>query len=118
MVLVLAGLAGEAAGERDTNKLFDELLNANLGRLDRMAASGDGGTYYRFSYVLEATLAQYEGTRETKYLEQALAWAESMIASARITDIHGLRNWAGRWASPHASHPIAHQLDDLQGAES
>jgi hypothetical protein len=120
MILLFSALAGCvagcAAGEPDSNKLFDELLSENLPRLDRMAASGDGGTYYRFSYVMEATLAQYEGTGDTKYLQQVLMWAETMVAAARITDAHGMRNWSGRWASPHASERIAYQLDDLQAA--
>jgi hypothetical protein len=116
IALIFAGLAGQASGETDASGLFDRLLNDNLDRLNRMAASGDGRKYYTFSYVMEGTLAQYEATRDTRYLEQVLVWAESMIASARVVDIHGLRNWSGRWVSQHASSPIAHQLDDLQGA--
>jgi uncharacterized protein YyaL (SSP411 family) len=105
-----------AAGDAVNKKLFDELLNENSAQVNRMAASGNGGMYYRFSYVMEATLAQYEGTGDTKYLERVLTWAETMISAARIIDSHGMRNWAGRWASPHASQRIAYQLDDLQGA--
>jgi hypothetical protein len=64
-----------ARGESDESKLFDGLLNESLPQLNRMAASGDGRIYYTFSYVMEATLAQYEGTRDRKYLEQVLRWA-------------------------------------------
>jgi hypothetical protein len=114
IMLVLANMAGPTSAETDATKLFDRLLSGNLDRLNRMASSGDGSTYYTFSYVLEGTLAQYEGTQDTRYLEQVLAWSESMIAAATIVDIHGKRNWAGRWVSPHAAGPIAYQLEDLQ----
>jgi hypothetical protein len=116
IMLLLTGLAGQATGGDDTRQLFDGLLNENLTQLNRMAASGDGRTYYTFSYVLESTLAQYEATRDKKYLEQVLAWAESMIAAASVVDVHGRRNWSGRWVSPYASSPISYHLDDLQGA--
>jgi hypothetical protein len=115
-MLFLTGLAGQASGDDNSSRLFDRLLNENLTQLNRMAASGDGRTYYRFSYVLESTLSQYEATQNNKYLEQVLAWAESMITAARVVDDHGMRNWSGRWLSPYASVPISYQLDDLQGA--
>jgi hypothetical protein len=108
--------ASDAHGENQTAKLFDDLLRDNVQEFNRMARSGDGRTYYRFSYVLDGTLAQYEGTADTKYLEQVLLWADSMIAAAKIIDDRGTRSWSGPWMSPYGPTPIAYMLDELQGA--
>ena len=84
--------------------------------MDTLAISGDGPTYYAFSYILGGTLAMFEGTRDIKYLEQTLRWAETMMASAKIIDHQGKKNWSGKWSSPWASTSIAYQLEDLQGS--
>jgi hypothetical protein len=58
----------------------------------------------------------FEGTHDVKYLEQMLKWAETMMASAKIVDYQGKKNWAGEYSSTFASVPIAYMLDDLQSS--
>lgn len=94
---------------------FDSVHQSTAASLDGMAASGDGPTYYTFSYPFDGILGMFEGTRDPKYLEKALAWGEQMVAGAKIIDIHGKRNWKGTWNSPYASTPITHQLYEFQG---
>jgi len=120
--LLASGCAGRVDGAtrrltlNDYQKYFDRVHADNASLLRRQAASGDGHTYYTFSYALEGALAMYEGTGELKYLEQVLDWAETMVSTATIVDTQGKHNWNGRWASPHADRPIASMLDELQGS--
>jgi hypothetical protein len=95
---------------------FDAVSSANKSWMDGQAISGKGLTYYDFSYILGGTLAMFEGTGDVKYLDQTLRWADSMMASAKIVDYQGKKNWSGAWSSPWASTPIAYMLEDLQGA--
>jgi hypothetical protein len=95
---------------------FDTVSAANKSSLDGQAMSGYGPTYYNFSYILGGTLAMFEGTHDVKYLEQMLAWAETMMASAKVVDYQGKKNWSGTWSSTWASVPIAGMLEDLQGS--
>lgn len=96
--------------------IFDNTYAAYKGEFDSMAASGDGDTYYTFSYVLDGTISMFEATKDTKYLEQALSWAETMVSKATIIDSNGNKNWKGVWQSPYSPTPISYQLDDLQGS--
>jgi hypothetical protein len=95
---------------------FDGVHQSAASSLNAVAASGDGWTYYNFSYAFDGILGMFEGTRDVKYLNQALVWAEQMVASATIVDIHGKRNWRGTWQSPYSATPITHQLFEFQGA--
>lgn len=96
--------------------IYDTEYQNNKAVFDSMAASGDAGTYYTFQYALGGTLSLYEATRDAKYLERALAWAETMVSKAAIMDSNGNRNWSGAWSSRYSPTPIAHQLQDLQGS--
>jgi len=96
--------------------IYDTEYQNSKAVLDSMAASGDAETYYTFQYALGGTLSLYEATRDVKYLERALAWAETMVSKAAIMDSNGNRNWSGAGLSPYARAPIAHQLHDLQGS--
>src|SRR5688572_5213968 len=122
MMLVLqAGLVSRvSAGQVWTSdryqKAFDSILYEHGDMLDSAAASGRGSTYYTFSYALDGILGMYEGTGDLRYLEQALAWGETMVAKAKITDTDGLLNWSGDWASPYSRTPISYHLYDLLGA--
>jgi hypothetical protein len=95
---------------------FDSVHQSADTSLDAQATSGNGGTYYTFSYAFDGILSMFEGTHDVKYLEQALAWAEQMVKGATIVDMHGKRNWKGPWASPYSSTPITYQLYEFQGA--
>jgi hypothetical protein len=95
---------------------FDAVYAANATWMDGQAASGNGAVYYSFSYILGGTLAMFEGTKNTKYLDTTFRWAETMIAAARIVDDHGKKNWAGTWLSPWADARIAYMLEDLQAS--
>jgi hypothetical protein len=95
---------------------FDTIHSANASWMNSQAASGRGPTYYSFSYILGGTLAMFEGTRDTKYLERMLGWAEKMAVAAKIVDDHGKKNWSGTWTSSWADAQIAHMLEDLQGS--
>jgi hypothetical protein len=94
---------------------FDSIHARNAAWLDGQAASGDGPTYYSFSYILGGTLAMFQGTNDVKYLDRMFRWTDAMIAAARTTDEHGRKNWSGNWSSPWAKQPIAYMLEDLQG---
>jgi hypothetical protein len=80
-----------------------------------MAASGWGETYYYFQYAFGGTLSMFEATKDTKYLERALIWAETMMSKATIIDRNGKRNWAGGQTTPGPT-PVSYQLWDLQGS--
>jgi hypothetical protein len=95
---------------------FDTVSAANRSSFDSQALSGDGHTYYSFSYIIGGTLAMFEGTGDVKYLEQTMRWAETMISSAKIVDFQGRKNWSGPWSSQWASAPISYMLDDFQGS--
>src|SRR5687767_6153399 len=87
--LVSCASAGQQRWTVDDYRFaFDSVLAANIVMLDRTAASGNGRAYYTFSYALNGTLGMYEGTRDPKYLAQALKWAETMISRATIIDVH------------------------------
>jgi hypothetical protein len=92
---------------------FDAVHTSNKAYLDRMAAKGDGPTYSTFRYALDGTVAMASGTRDPKYVEQALMWAEAIVSKATIIDHRGYRNWRGPRSSPHASEPIAYHLNDV-----
>jgi hypothetical protein len=92
---------------------FDAVQSSHKDYLDSMAATGDGPTYSTFRYALDGTVAMAFGAREPKYVEQALAWAETIMSKATIVDYKGYRNWTGPWSSPYASVPIAYQLNDI-----
>jgi hypothetical protein len=96
--------------------IYDTEYQNNQAALDAMAASGDGGTYYTFQYTFSGTLSMYEATKDPKYLERALAWAETMVSKATIIDSNGNANWSGPWLSPYSATPIAYELYDLQGS--
>jgi hypothetical protein len=96
--------------------IYDAEYQTNKSTLDAMAASGDGETYYTFQYVFGGTLSIYEATKDPKYLERALTWAETMVSKATIMDNNGNLNWSGPWLSPYSATPIAYQLFDLQGS--
>jgi hypothetical protein len=118
---VVTGVLGVAAARVDAacsqhESFFDSVLAKNLAYFDALADDGDGASYYNFSYVLEGTLAMYEGTGDVKYLEQVLEWAETMVSKATIVDSKGRRNWAGIATSPYTSKKVAQQLEDLQGS--
>jgi hypothetical protein len=95
---------------------FDAVYTAYSGEFDTLVASGDGETYYTFSYVLDGTISMYLGTKDETYLARALAWSETMLAKATIVDSNGDRNWSGPWASPYSATMISYHLDDLQGS--
>ena len=100
-------------------QVYDSVYEENKAEFDAMAASGDTmteDTYYYFQYVLTPTISMFEATGERKYLDRALAWAETMVSKAVIIDRNGNRNWSGSWESPYASTPISYQLYDLQGS--
>jgi pectate lyase len=92
---------------------FDAVFTANKDYLDRIAANGDGPTYATLRYALDGLVAMAFGTREPKYLEQALRWAETIMSKATLVDYKGYRNWTGRWSSAYASAPIAYHVEDL-----
>ena len=134
-VLSAAGLSGGTLGifmglcvqpacgagtVHDYQAVYDTQYETNEPLFTAMAASNNGETYYTFQYVFGGTLSLYEATKadpkNVKYLERALGWAETMVATATIVDAHGDRNWRGEWASPYSSSPISLELTDLQGA--
>jgi len=98
--------------------VYDNVYQSYSTEFNNMAASGNGAdeNYYYFQYVLDGTLCMYEATKDVKYLERALSWAETMLSTATIVDSNGNYNWSGPWSSPYTSTPIAYQLDDLQGS--
>lgn len=96
--------------------VYDAEYQNNQATLDAMAVSDNGDTYYTFQYVFGGTLSMYEATKDVKYLERALIWAETMVSKATTIDSNGNRNWSGTWASPYSPTPIAYQLEDLQGS--
>jgi hypothetical protein len=122
LTLLVSGCAARVEGEAqqftigEYRRFFDQVHANNASLLKKQAASGDGHTYYTFSYVLEGTLAMYEGTGDLKYLEQVLAWAETMVSKATIVDVNQKRNWAGTWSSEYAARRIATQLEEFQGS--
>ncbi|MDE2320508.1 MAG: fibronectin type III domain-containing protein, partial [candidate division NC10 bacterium] len=91
-----AGAGGETVSYYQA--IYDAEYQNNQTTLDAMAASGDGGTYYTFQYVFGGTLSMYEATHDVKYLERALAWAETMVSKATIIDSNGNHNWSGPWS--------------------
>ena len=100
------------------HSIYDKEYQNNRKRYDEMAASGDtakSSIYYTFQYVLAPTLNIFEVTGDNKYLERALAWAETMVSKAVIIDKNGNRNWSGPWDSPYADNPISYLLNDFQG---
>lgn len=84
---------------------FDSEAARFAASLDADAASGNCELYYSLMYAHDAYLSMYEATRDVRYLERSLAWAETQIARATIIDRAGYRNWAPgaspdtRWAS-------------------
>ena len=92
----------------------DSVHSANIESFDARAASGEGYQYYHFQYILSGTLSMYEATGDRAYLERVLAWAETMVAEARIVDDNGDRNWSGPWS--YAGAEISYQLYDQQGS--
>lgn len=97
-------------------KVYDKEYRNNHKEYNSMASSGDGRVYYFFSYILDGTICMYEATKDTKYLERALIWAEKMVSQATIIDKNGNRNWSGEWNSPYSDVPISYQLYDVQGS--
>jgi len=97
---------------------FDKELATNRTFLDGQSASGVGREYYNFDYALGAGVAMWETTKDFKYADLALGWAENMVKAARIIDKNGNRNWSGEWASPYTSTLIAWELDESIGATS
>jgi hypothetical protein len=104
------------AADRDCSTygpFFDSVLASASDALDRIAADDGARTYSAFRYALDGMAAMAYGTRDEKYVEQALTWAEAHIKSASIRDHKGYRNWSGPWWSPYASEPIAVHLKDI-----
>jgi hypothetical protein len=93
--------------------VFDGAYLSNKQHLDNMAAKADGPAYSTFRYALDGMAAMAFGTRDRRYVEQALNWAEMITRNAVISDRDGYLNWRGRWASPYAVEPIAHHLNDV-----
>jgi hypothetical protein len=118
IAFALLGVSAASASTNCTeyNLYFDAVLEKVQHRLDREAASGDGRSYYSFSYSLDGVIAMFEGSRDAKYLQVALTWAERMTAAAAVVDYDGRRNWNGTWLSRFASERITHQLYEFQGA--
>jgi hypothetical protein len=69
--------------------------------------------YSTFRYALDGMAMMAEGTGQAKYVEQALRWAETIIAKATVVDVNGYRNWSGPWVSPYSSTSIAYHLNDV-----
>lgn len=97
-------------------RIYDNEYQSNKASLDSMAADGWGESYYFFQYAFGGTLSMYEATKDIKYLERAITWAETMVSKATIIDSNGNRNWSGEWQSPYSPSPISYQLWDLQGS--
>ncbi|MBU6415219.1 hypothetical protein KGQ34_03195, partial [Patescibacteria group bacterium] len=117
--LLLVASAGSAFAAESVSyyqTIYDSQYEANKSTLDSLASSGNGETYYTFQYAFGGTLSMYEATKDVKYLERALAWANTMMLKATIADINGNLNWSGPWLSPYSSTTISYQLDDLQGS--
>ena len=87
----------------------------NSTQMTNQSNSGDGLTYYTFSYALQGTLSIFEATQDTTYLDRVLTWCENMVARATIIDYAGYKNWGGTWGSPWASQDISFHLYDAQG---
>jgi hypothetical protein len=116
LTFMIAGHAGIVQAAGDCTKyqpFFDQLLTTYRSALDRYASSGDGRQYSTFAYALDAVAMMAEGTRQAKYIEQALDWAEAVIAEATVIDRNGYRNWPGPWESPYARASIAYHLNDV-----
>jgi hypothetical protein len=114
--MIAASGCGTAVASGDCTKyqsFFDQVYATNKEYLDSMAAKGDGPTYSTFRYAIDGMVAMAFGTRDRKYVEQALEWAETIVSGAIIIDYEGYRNWAGGWASPYAAPPIAYHLNDV-----
>jgi hypothetical protein len=92
---------------------FDGTWTASRSTLESHAVSGDGMQYSRFAYALDGMAMMAEGTRQAKYIEQALTWAETVVSKATVVDKNGYRNWSGPWASPYSTTPIAYHLNDV-----
>jgi Ni/Co efflux regulator RcnB len=116
--IALAMAPAQADGSPCTTyqPFFDAIHDANSKWADGQAASGHGSKYYSFSYILGGTLAMFEGSHDSRYLDRMFHWSDAMIGSARIIDSRGKKNWSGTWSSPWANAPIAFMLEDLQGS--
>ncbi len=96
---------------------FDRVWSLNKSALDSTVTASKGTGLYTFQYANEAIISMWEGTRDPKYLEQALTWAEKMLAAATLQDSNGYLYWRGTWASPYGlSEPNAFLLEELQGS--
>jgi len=96
--------------------VYDSVYESQKNLLDSMASSGFGSTYYTFQYPLSATISLFEATKDMKYMERSLKWAETMLSKATIVDNNNNHNWGGTWLSNYSGTSTAYQLEDLQGS--
>ncbi len=101
---------------------YNNILAANLSSFNAGASSPLDSTgyenYYDMQYLLDASLSMYEATKNVTYFEQALTWAETMIANARPDD-SGYLSWPGSdmWLTINGQLAgCATQLTELQAS--
>ena len=115
LLLLLASARLDAAPPPRYVRYFNAQLAASKAMFDSYASSTDGHQFYTLSLAHEAVISMWEATRDRKYIEQALIWAEAMIKNATLIDSKGYRNWTGGWLSPYSTKKVNYELDDFQG---
>ncbi len=105
-------------------RAYDKAFSDNQSQFEEWIANPTG--YYIVNSPIGSSLSMYEATKDPKYLERALKWAQIMIANATIVDNNGDRNWPGTWpycstctvSTLHQSYsptPIAYEQEELEG---